>query len=385
MTVTVRGRGSIQRRRLANGKVVFDLIFVEEEDGQRKQRWLRGYQTRQEAEDRRAEVVVDSKRGAYTRPTDIAVGQYLDRWLNGHRPSIRPSTWTSYRMNIDRHIAPALGRVLLRDLGATAINEFYSGLLTGGRINGKGGLSARTVRYIHSILRRALKDAADEDLIVRNPADRAKPPAAKATRAPKARTWNAEQTQTFLAAVQDDPLYPAFLLLATTGMRRGEVCGLEWRDLDLDGGRIAIDRARIAVRHEVMVSQTKSGRGRSVDLDPETIRVLRQHRREQLEKGMAQGAAPSDGDLVFPGLHPDHLSKVFDRRVRDAALPRIRLHDLRHGWATLALRDGIHPKVVSERLGHATVAFTLDIYSAVMPGLQRQAAESIAAKIILAH
>ena len=198
-------------------------------------------------------------------------------------------------------------------------------------------------------------------------------------------TWTADELRTFLAHVADDRLAPLWTLLAMTGVRRGEALGLRWKDVDLDAGRISIRQTLIAVGYDVQVGQPKTKRGRrSVALDPGTVATLRSWRARRQKERMAwgQGALAGD-DLVFTRengehLHPDRVSKLFDGHVRRIMLPRIRLHDLRHTHASLALAAGVNPKVVSDRLGHATVSMTLDVYSHVIPALQEDAAAIVA-------
>jgi integrase len=197
-------------------------------------------------------------------------------------------------------------------------------------------------------------------------------------------TWDAAEMRTFLASVHDDRNAPAYRLLATTGMRRGEALGLRWSDVDLDAPRVTINRSLSVVDSELVWSTPKTARSRrSVSLDPETVGSLREHRRRQLEERVAAGDAWDGADLVFCDqlggpLHPDRFTRAFRSAARRAGVTQIRLHDLRHTWATLALQAGIHPKVVSERLGHATTGITLDIYSHVQPELDASAASTVA-------
>jgi integrase len=252
---------------------------------------------------------------------------------------------------------------------------------------GGSGLSPRTVRYIHTIIHRMLGDAVRWGRIARNSADAADPPRAAATQRPAMRTWTAKHLRAFLDRTRDHRLHAAFTVLATTGMRRGECLGLRWQDLDLDTGRASISQTLVMVVHDVRIGSPKTSRGRrTVALDPDTVAVLREHRRRMLTERMLMGAGFRDHGLVFHRpdggpLHPERFSREFTRAVARTDLPRIRLHDLRHGWATMALQAGIHPKVVQERLGHAGIAITLDTYSHVTEGLHGEAANLVAGLI----
>jgi len=206
-------------------------------------------------------------------------------------------------------------------------------------------------------------------------------------------TWTGQQLGRFLAATADDRYGPAFHFLATTGMRRGELLGLRWADVDLGAGRVSIRRARVAVKHTASYGATKTGRSRVIELDRGTVDVLRRQRIRQSEDRLALGGHYADEGLVFchpdgRPYHPERFSREFDRKQErfnrehpKGTLPRIRLHDLRHTWATLALGAGEHPKVVADRLGHTTTNVTLNIYSHVVEGMQSAAAENVAAMI----
>ena len=182
-----------------------------------------------------------------------------------------------------------------------------------------------------------------------------------------------------------DRHHTAYLLLATTGLRRGEALGLRWGDLDLDAGRAAIRQTVIAVHHVPTLGSPKTAKGRrTVTLDTGTVAALREHRKRQAAERLQMGEGWADHDLVFCGvdgsmLHPERFSRSFGAAVGRLDVPTIRLHDLRHGWATMALAAGVHPKVVQERLGHANIGITLDTYSHVTAGLHDDAAETVAA------
>jgi integrase len=228
---------------------------------------------------------------------------------------------------------------------------------------------------------RALRDAVRWGRITRNPADAADPPRAAATVRPTMTTWTADQVRAFLEHTAEHRLHGAFVVLATTGMRRGECLGLHWSDLDLTAGRVSIVQT---VNHEVRIGSPKTARGRrTVALDQGTVAVLRRHRQQMLAERLIMGAGFIDHGLVFcrpdgGPLHPERFSRTFMIEAARAGLPRIRCHDLRHTWATLALSAGEHPKVVQERLGHANVSITLDVYSHVTEGLHGDAASRVA-------
>jgi integrase len=197
-------------------------------------------------------------------------------------------------------------------------------------------------------------------------------------------TWSAEQLQAFLTTVAGERLSPLWHLVAMTGMRRGEALGLRWIDVDLENARLAVRRALIPTSTGVVVSEPKTAKGRRViALDPGTVEVLKAQAARQLEEQQQWDQERLAARLVFTredgaALDPEAVTRQFRRAVARSMLPPIRLHDLRHTHATLALQAGIHPEVVSERLGHAIIAITLDTYSHAIPAMQEKAAALIA-------
>jgi integrase len=355
--------------------------------GKRRQRTKGGFRTKRECQAALNEAISALRSGMLVQPSRRTVASFLvEEWLPAVRMAgLRDSTWASYRMNVEKHLVPGLGAIELQRLGPAQLNALYRELLTKGRRNAAGGLAPKTVFYIHSILHRALRDAVRWGYVVRNVADAADPPKAKT---PEMRVWNPAQLRAFLEHVRGDRLYAAWLLAATTGMRRGEILGLRWSDLDLDSGRVAVRRPRILVDYQVQVSEPKTAKGRrSLALDPVTVAALRAHRVRQAEEKLAVGGRYRDSELVFTGpdgtaVHPERFSDWFRQHVRAAGLPKIRLHDVRHSYATAALAAGVPAKVVSERLGHANIAITMDTYSHVLPGLDEQAAGQVARLIL---
>lgn len=254
-----------------------------------------------------------------------------------------------------------------------------------GRADGKGGLSPKSVRNVHVVLRKALGDAVKWNNLPRNVAAFADPPKMRQSGDKEMGTWNAQELRAFLDFISEDRLYPAFYLDANTGMRRGEVLGVRWTDIDLDKGALSVRQTLLCVDYELEFGTPKTARGRrQIALDKGTVTILKAWKKRQLEERIAIGGGYHDEHgLVFTKvdgspLHPDLFSQTFDRLVSKSGLPRIRLHDLRHTHATMALQANVPVKVVSERLGHASVAITLDVYSHVLPGMQEDAAEKVA-------
>jgi len=241
-----------------------------------------------------------------------------------------------------------------------------------------------TIHHVHSCLHKACKDAVRWGHISRNPLDAADPPRKKGDGTREMRTWTKEQLKAFLESVADERLSPLWHTIAMTGMRRGEAIGLRWSDVDLENGRLSVRRALIPINREVVVSEPKTIKGRRViALDPGTVEVLKGQASRQLDEQKKWDEAWVETGLVFTlengaALDPESVSRYWRQAVKKAMLPTIRLHDLRHTHATLALQAGVHPKVVSERLGHATVSITLDTYSHAIPAMQEEAAALIA-------
>jgi len=306
----------------------------------------------------------------------LTVEKFLwGKWLPAIKSTIRTSTYLSYESHLRNHICPHVGDKRLDRVDGSTLNGLYAILLERGRRNGTG-LSPSTVRRVHATLHRALRDAVRWALLNKNPADSADPPKLRANRKVEFSTWSAEELTTFLTHVRGEKLYPLWMLLATTGMRRGEVLGLRWCDVDLERAEAAVRQTVVSHNYKIDISEPKTARGRRVvALDEHTTAELRSYR--DRERPLLET------ELLFHyrtgnPINPIDVSKGFVELSRRAGLPRIRLHDLRHTHATLALQAGVHPKIVSERLGHSTISFTLDVYSHAIPHLQKEAAGQIA-------
>lgn len=378
-------RGGIHKKGSNYYAVVYDGI--DPGTGRKRRRWVPAGPRRADAERLLADLIRRKYDGEPVPTERLTVGQYLTgRWLPVQKSRLRSSTYDSYRRNIDLHVVPALGRRALAKLTPEDLDLFYATLLTEGRKKPGGtsrGLAPKTVRNIHLMLNKAFADAARKGLVARNVASLADAPSVQASRKSEIKAWDAQQLAAFLDAVRSHRLHPAFHLAAHTGMRRGEVLGLRWCDLDLDAGRLSVRQALVEIAYEVHMSDVKTDTGRrTIDIDPGTIDVMKAWRIERAEE--RGGIEPRGDDLVFSKpdgswIHPQSFSQVLDRKVAKLDVPTISLHDLRHTHATLLLKAGVPVKVVSERLGHANVAFTMSVYQHVLPGMQAEAAETFAA------
>lgn len=363
------------------------------EGGRRKQVVRRGYLTERDALRALRRAQSEAEAGRWVEPSKQPTGGYLTDWLNGLR--LAPSTVASYRKNVRLHIDPYVGSLPLASLTTAKIDAVYRQLEDTGRRDHKAntGLSARTVRYVHTILSAALAAAVDAGQLAANPAAKAHPPTAKQAASPEMQVWTTGQLAAFLGwSAEHSHFHSAWHVLAHTGMRRGELLALRWRDIDLEGGTVSIRRSAGIVRVKgqganISEGPTKTGKARVVDLDDTTVALLRAHRRDRgaLMLTYARNDAVVFGDHEGRTRHPERFSRLFAEAVtrcrRDLAtddLPLIRLHDLRHTHATHLLASGEQVKVVSERLGHANPTITMTVYAHVLPGSQRQAAARFA-------
>jgi integrase len=356
--------------------------------GRRRQQTKGGFRSKKACEEALAEALAKRRAGELAKPSKQTVQAFLEeQWLPVAASRVRPSTAANYRTNVKVHVVPLLGDVRLQALSPNQLNAFYGRLLAGGRRDHRG-LAWKSVRNIHAMLHKALRDAMRWGYVVRNVADAVDPPNGLAR---EMQAWTPEQLRAFLTHVRGDPLFAAWTLFATTGMRRGEVAGLRDLDLDLDAGYAAPRRPRVVVDYAVVVSEPKTRRGRRLlALDPATVAALQQHldRRAADRAKLEAWEVPwQESGLLFTDfdgspLHPDVFTRRFRKHVRRAGLPPIRLHDVRHTYATAALAAGVPVKVVSERLGHATTAITENLYMHVLPGMDRTAADLVAGLIL---
>ncbi len=341
--------------------------------GKRRQktRTVRG--SRKDAERALRKLIREIERGLHSHSDRITVADLLERWLRDYaQPNVSPKTYVRYEQIVRNDLTPALGSKSLEKLAPGDIQAYYSGRLA------EGKLSARTIHHHHRVLKQALKWAVGLELAYRNPADPVRPPRPERS---EVQTLNALEARRLAHAAEGSTYEGPILMALFTGMRQADVIGLRWRDVDLEGERLSVVQTLQRVRGEIIIKEPKSRAGRrAIALSPTVVAALRRERARQEERELSAGTAwANDRDLVFTSvagtpLDDSALRRGFKKLLAEAHLPSITFHDLRHTHATLLLLKGIHPKIVSERLGHANIQITLDTYSHVLPNMQEGAA-----------
>ena len=355
-------KGSIFKEVAKDGTVSWRIRvdMVDPVTGKRRQP-QRTYKTKREAEAGLAQWLVEIERGTVVEVSKMTVGEYRQHWLTtSAQYRVRPSTFESYQKLVRSYILPTLGAVPLQRLTPSQVQAFYATQLAEARKGRTGsGLSPRTVRYLHAILHRALKEALQLGLVARNVTEAVAPP--KNAR-PPIRNWDVADVQRFLAVAVDDHRYnPVWLMALHTGMRKGELLGLRWQDVDLDARVVRVRQALSAVKTDEGYTltfgepKTRSGR-RTIALDAVCIAALREHRTRQRERRVARGPQWREGDLVFTNeiggpIDPMNLYHRFIALIAKAGVPRIPFHGLRHTHATLLMKPASTPR--SSRSGWA--------------------------------
>ncbi|MBI4006566.1 MAG: site-specific integrase [Gammaproteobacteria bacterium] len=363
-------KGHIRKR---GKKWCFIIDLGHDLNGKRDQKWYSGFRTKNEAEKKLVEVIHELNTGAYIEPSKISVAEFLDKWLNVIRGNVARKTWERYAEICKHHINPYIGHLSLNKLQPAHISDLYSRLLESGRKDGKGGLSKRSVLHVHRVFREAMHQAIRWRVRGHNPCDAVDPPRPAKT---ERLTFTTEETLSLLVRAKGSRTYLPILIAVTTGMRRSEIIGLRWKDIDLDKGRLSIRQSAEQTKaHGIQFKEPKTSKSqRMISLPMITIDGFSQHRIEQAKIFLQTGKRLSADGLVFDspiGLYtPDQLTSEYRRFVKKHGFKHVTFHDLRHTHATHLLEQNIHPKIVSERLGHSTIALTLDTYSHILPNMQ---------------
>lgn len=365
------GEGTVYRRK--DGRCV-GAFYVLRPNGGRVRRAVYGL-TRAEASKRLAEMVAKTAAGVPLAVEAWTVERYAAHWLaTVVKPRLRPSTYASYRDTLRLHIVPVLGRYALQKVTPADVRRLLAD-------KSETGLSVRSVQIVHATLRVMLAEAVRDELLERNVASIVRGPSE--TRE-EVRPWSFEEAERFLIAASEDRLYALFAVGVALGLRRGELLGLRWADVDLEAPVLRVrQQIQRIYRAGLITGPPKSSRSRwDIPMPAFAVRVLREHRMRQAEERLALGPYWVDSGLVFTStvgtaLEPRNLTRVLDELQLSAGVRRIRFHDLRHTCASLLMAQGVPPRVVMDVLGHSQFSITMDLYSHVMPSALQEAAEAM--------
>ena len=358
--------GSIYRRK--DGRWV---AAYTSKDGKRKALYGK---TRQEV-GRKLTLALKAREDGLPAPSDrILLGKFLDEWLKICKPTVRYSTWRRYEQLMRTHVKLILGKVPLTRLEPHHLQRLYSAKLN-------AGLSPSTVAHMHRVIHRAIEQAMRWGYVVRNVVSMVSPP--KPSKG-KMAILSVEQSKKLLDTARGTRLEALYVLALTTGMRQGEILALHWQNIDLDQGRLEIKYTLSWTPEGAVFSEPKTrGSKRRIELSQKAIESFKQHKANQAKERLKLGEAWENNNLVFPNevgkpIHPGNLQRrSFKPLLEKADLPNIRFHDLRHTCASHLLSQNIHPKVVSELLGHSSITITLDTYSHVIPAMQKEAVKAM--------
>ena len=377
-------RGHITKR----GKDSWAVVIYTGRDpqtGKKQYKWHSVKGTKKQAEKEMAALINSLETGSYIKPKKTSLGLFLEQWLQDYASTnTAPRTYERYAEIVRLHLIPNLGNILLTKLTPEHLQTYYAKALRSGRINGNGGLSAQTVKHHHRVLFEALKHAVRWGLIARNVAEAIDPPKPEKKEMATVYADDVDRLLEEARKLEESSSIPYYTIVYTalhTGMRRGELLALRWIDIDLDLLTISVNRSLQVLNDRTRsFKEPKTSKGRrTIAMTPSLALVLKDYQTAQSTLRLLANTPVQQDDLVFSNLdgeplNPSSISPGFSKIARKAGL-NVRFHDLRHTHATLMLKAGIHPKIVSERLGHSSVSITLDRYSHVVPGLQEAAAQ----------
>ena len=370
-----RGTGSIKKR--AAGSYTIIVSQLDPGTGKYRQKWMTVRGTKADAERRLRDELQRIDRGSFPDSGKKTVAGYLREWLDDYcKNRLSQRSLERYQGIIETYFIPAFGHVKLSELRAAHLRQHYDMIMARGR--GQGKDSANTVRFHHSVIHKALQTAVKKDLLNQNVADKVDLPRVMRK---EMEIWTQDDINQFLGAAKDTPYYVPFCTALYTGMRRSELLGLKWTDIDLQHGRIAISRGLHQLKGGTYIfaePKSKTSR-RSIAIPTSLTLLLKEHFKSQKMEDTVFGKRKGDSDLVFctskgGPLRPNTVTRAWTMVIKKCGVKRIRLHDARHTYASLMLLAGTNLKVVSERLGHSGIDVTADIYSHVMPGLDEEAA-----------
>lgn len=350
--------------------------------GKRKRKWisLPDCKGKRDAQTACSRLITDMDAGQHVEPSKTTLAQFLDRWLKHIKPNVSPRTHERYEQIALKNITPLIGAKILSKLQPIDISEAYAELLQSGRCDGKGGLSARSVHHVHRVLYSALSQAERWKLIARSPAALLEKRDRPKIERKSVRTIDASATAAVFDAARKRRLFAPLILATLCGLRRGEITALRWKSVDLNNAQLAV----IASTEQtdagtIREKEAKSGRARTVAMPAMAVEELRRWRIQQAQELLRLGIRADDDwhvvtQLDGSPLQPRSLTHVVSEFLKEW---NVTLHGLRHSHASHMLASNIHPKIVQERLGHSSIAITLDIYSHLMPNMQGDAAAAV--------
>ena len=371
-------RGSIRQRSKGSWEIAIDI--GRDPSTNRRLRHFESVKGRKsDAQRRLHELLHTLEGGTFVKPSRLTVAQFLEEWLQSYvATNAAPKTRERYEEIVRLHLIPALGSFPLLTLQPQHIQKYYAKALESGRRDGRGGLSALTVHKHHRVLYEALRCGVRHGIIIRNVAEAVDPPRSHSK---KSMMLGANDVRLILDGAERTPYHALLFTSAYTGLRRGELLGLRWCDIDLELATLSVVQTLQQLRNgDYVFGEPKSKHSRrQIALPPSLTILLWEHRLKQEHAKKLLGKLLEPTDLVFSHpngrpFRPNSVSRAFKVVTESVGLSNVRLHDLRHAHATIMLQQGVHPKIVQERLGHSSVSTTLDIYSHVLPGLQEAAA-----------
>ncbi len=363
------GEGSIYKMQDGRWRAAVSLGF---ENGKSKRKTITA-KTRTEVQNRLTVLLRSRQQGLPTPSEKQTVEQFLSWWLiEVATPSVRPKTFTFYEVMTRLHLIPGLGKIALTKLTPQQVQSFINAKL-------EAGLSARTVKHLHRTLTTALGVAVKYSMVQRNVSAIVEPPRLGKS---AAKYFTVEQARKFLGAADGDRLYPLYATVLSIGLRLGEALGLSWSDVDLNAGRVTVNRTLQRLKGKMVLVEPKTdGSRRTISLPAVAIAALTHHRESQRDDALLAGSRWSgeDWNLVFPSslgtpLDARNVLRRFQKMLEVAGLPKMRIHDLRHSAASILIAQGVSSKAISELLGHSAVAFTLQVYGHLMEDTRREVA-----------
>ena len=369
-------RGNIRQRAKNSWTITIELPR-DEVSNKRRQKFFTVRGSKKDAEKFLTEKLRELDTGILIDTTKIKFGEYLDFWKEKTFNNLEVTTEEGYIQKIDKHIKPYLGNIVLENLKPLHLQNFYSEKLKNGRLDGKGGLSERTVLALHRIIHSTLEQAVKWQFIARNVADAVEPPKAKKY---KANFLDDKQTEELIRKAQNTDIYIPIMLAIYTGARRGEVLGLNWNNVDLEKGTIKIVDNLCTTQNGLIIKQPKTNSGiRTIAISASLVKILKKHKLDQMKNKIRLGASYCDNNMVccYEDGHlfnPKRFSAKFNEFLEKNDLPIVRFHDLRHSHASLLVKMGVQPKEISARLGHSNIGITMDLYSHIYEETDREVA-----------